>query len=85
MIRATLNEGERNMRRSSIAAVAAVLVVLGVALAGVPAGAQSSTTGSSGGAEVGITAKTITIGSRKYPNETSRIWPCSGAHINSHC
>jgi ABC-type branched-subunit amino acid transport system substrate-binding protein len=45
------------MRRTSVAAVVAVLVVLGVALVGVPAGAQSS----GGGAEVGVSAKTIRV------------------------
>jgi hypothetical protein len=52
------------MRRSSAAAAAvAVLVVLGYALVGVPAGAQSSTSGggNSSGNEIGITPSTIKI------------------------
>jgi ABC-type branched-subunit amino acid transport system substrate-binding protein len=51
------------MRRSSVAAVVAVVVVLGVALVGVPAGAQSSTSSSSGSSssDVGVNAKTIKV------------------------
>jgi ABC-type branched-subunit amino acid transport system substrate-binding protein len=45
------------MRRTSVAAVIAVLVVLGVALAGVPAGAQSQGAAS----DIGVTASTIKI------------------------
>jgi ABC-type branched-subunit amino acid transport system substrate-binding protein len=46
------------MRKSSVVGVVAVLVILGTALAGVPAVAQSS---SSGGNEIGITAKKIKV------------------------
>ncbi len=49
------------MRRLSVTGVVAVLVVLGVALVGVPAGAQSTTTGGSTTSEVGVTAKTIKV------------------------
>ena len=49
------------MRRLSVTGVLAVLVVLGVALVGVPAGAQSTTTGGSTSNEVGVTAKTIKV------------------------
>jgi Periplasmic binding protein len=45
------------MRRSSIAAVVAVLVVTAIALAGAPAGAQSK----GGSSDVGVTAKTIRV------------------------
>jgi ABC-type branched-subunit amino acid transport system substrate-binding protein len=45
------------MRRSSVAGIVTILVVVGVALVGAPAGAQSS--GSSN--EVGISAKTIRV------------------------
>ncbi len=48
------------MRKASVAGLVSFVVVLGVALAGVPAGAQSSTT-SSGSGEVGVTAKTINV------------------------
>src|SRR5262245_20693199 len=44
------------MRRSSIVAVIAVFVLVGVALAGAPAGAQSK-----GSSDVGVTAKTIRV------------------------
>jgi ABC-type branched-subunit amino acid transport system substrate-binding protein len=49
------------MRRLSVTGVVAVLVVLGVALVGVPAGAQSTTTAGSATNEVGVTAKTIRV------------------------
>ncbi len=49
------------MRRSSIAGAVAILVVLGIALVGAPAGAQSSTTSGSTTNEVGVTAKTIKV------------------------
>jgi hypothetical protein len=49
------------MRTRSIAVVVAVLAVVGVALAGIPAGAQSSTSTESSGNEVGVTAKTIRV------------------------
>ena len=49
------------MRRWSITGVVAVLVVLGMALVAVPAGAQSSTTSGSTTNEVGVTAKTINV------------------------
>jgi hypothetical protein len=44
------------MRRWSVTGVVAILVVIGTALAGVPAGAQSS-----GETDVGVTAKTIRV------------------------
>jgi hypothetical protein len=46
------------MRKVSITGVVSVLVVLGIALVGVPAGAQSSGGGSS---DVGVTAKAIRV------------------------
>jgi hypothetical protein len=49
------------MRKLSVTGVVAVLVVLGVALVGVPAGAQSTTTAGSATNEVGVTAKTIRV------------------------
>jgi ABC-type branched-subunit amino acid transport system substrate-binding protein len=53
------------MRRSFVAVAVAVVSTLGILLAGAPAGAQSSTTaggsGSSGGNEIGVTAKTINV------------------------
>jgi ABC-type branched-subunit amino acid transport system substrate-binding protein len=49
--------GEKKMRRTFATTAVAVLVVLGIALIGIPASAQSS----GGGSEVGVSAKTIRV------------------------